>query len=36
VQDIVAFPSPISDKVEVMNSQNFFSNECARYASTAG
>jgi hypothetical protein len=36
VLDIVGFRSPISDKVEVMNSQNFFSNECARYASTAG
>ena len=33
--DIVAFPSPISDKVEVINSQNFFSNEWARYASIA-
>jgi hypothetical protein len=29
VLDIVAFPYPISDKVEVMNSQNFLWNECA-------
>lgn len=33
--DIVAFPSPISDKFVVINSQNFFSNEWARYASIA-